>query len=509
MSSAEYSFTEISSTTPVTRVYSFKEGTELSSTGNFVGGVSSSTLGSSSISYSTGGVLTSGSSAANVVSSIANDLLNSKLNVSSSQLSRGGSATLIQTGLGSSGIIHSTHSNSNLIYQSAYESAILQASNPIDLEEGEELTIGAHTGRLINKQEILKWNGVVPISQYEINIDVAPEVIRKKTQQQLLYEQEVAIRYLRPPTPPPPGEILIKQEANIPTPPAPPLVIRQVPPRPDTPQPLIVREAPPKAPVSIGQKIITISGKRLPPPPRKVVIERLAPLPSKPQAIMIERWLPYAERKRRIIFQKNQVPDPIIPRPKNVIVQWEVPEVQIKTIYKDLGVVRANPNEYVEKFGVSLLSHSQFPEAVKSFNIRPPTGYAFASEFVQSSLVDLEGDISALNMINLDEHGLGEYRSWLNQHLNKSSSHTTVISGNASDMINGNIAEIFKSVDVNNSSRISLAEAQELLVNLNIQLGRSYTSQDALTFLRTLDTNKDGFIDFEEFRTGLLALYSQ
>jgi hypothetical protein len=286
------------------------------------------------------------------------------------------------------------------------------------------------------------------------------------------------------------------------------LVIRQVPPRPETPQPLIVREAPPKPPASVGQKIITISGKRLPPAPRKVVIERLAPLPSKPQAVMIERWLPYAERKRRIIFQKNQVPDPIIPKPKNVIVQWEVPEVQIKTIYKDLGVVRANPNEYVERFGVSLLSHSQFPDVVKSFNIRPPTGYAFASEYVHSSLLDLEGDISALNMINLDEHGLGEYRAWLNQYLNKSS-QSTVITGNASDMINGILSELFKTLDINNSSGLSLSEAQELVVKLNVSLGRSYTSQDALTFLKTLDKNNDGFVDYQEFRKGLLALFLQ
>ena len=56
------------------------------------------------------------------------------------------------------------------------------------------------------------------------------------------------------------------------------MVIRQQPPRPETPAPLIVREAPPRPPAAVGQKVITISGKRLPPPPRKVIIERLDPL---------------------------------------------------------------------------------------------------------------------------------------------------------------------------------------------------------------------------------------
>jgi hypothetical protein len=55
----------------------------------------------------------------------------------------------------------------------------------------------------------------------------------------------------------------------------------------------------------------------LPPPPRKVVIERLPPLPCKPQAIIAERWLPYTAVKRRVIFQ-GAPPDPIIVKPRNV-----------------------------------------------------------------------------------------------------------------------------------------------------------------------------------------------
>ena len=301
-------------------------------------------------------------------------------------------------------------------FLSALEEAILKANNPLEVEEGEELTVVGQTGKWINKQEILKWRGEIPITQYIINEDSNPEVIRKKTQQQLLYEQEVAIRYLRPPTPPPPGEIIIKQENNIQSTPAPPLVIRQVPPRPETPAPLVVREAPPRPPVAVGQKVITISGKKLAPPPRKVVIERLAPLPSKPQAVMVERWLPYSESKRKVIFQKNQVPDQIVQKPRNVIVQWEAPEAQTKTIFKDLGVLRADPNEYVAKYGVSLLSYSQFPEVVKAFNLKAPSGTTFAHDLTIAPSLELEGDIDALNLINLDEHGLAEYRSWLSRH---------------------------------------------------------------------------------------------
>ena len=58
--------------------------------------------------------------------------------------------------------------------------------------------------------------------------------------------------------------------------------------------------------------------KQLPPPPRKVVIERLPPLPSKPQPLIVERWLPYRPScKRRVIFQ-TAPPDPVVIKPRNV-----------------------------------------------------------------------------------------------------------------------------------------------------------------------------------------------
>ena len=167
------------------------------------------------------------------------------------------------------------------------------------------------------------------------------------------YVQEIAIRYLRPPTPPIPGEILITQEPGIFFTPAPPIILRQQPPKPQTPEPLIIREAPPMAPEPIGSKLITISGRRLPPPPRKVFIERLAQLPSKPQSVLIERWLPYTQYKRRVIFQPAP-PDPFIIKPRNIIVQWDPPSVSVRQEYKCLGIVEANPCEYVEKYGNSL-----------------------------------------------------------------------------------------------------------------------------------------------------------
>ena len=202
------------------------------------------------------------------------------------------------------------------------EALILRSLEPREFPHAtDQISVLGEHGLWLNKDEALSWRGVLPLDRYPVNEDNQPEVITKRSQQKLEYVQELAVRYLRPPTPPAPGEILITQEANELTPPAPPLIVRQQPARPATPEPLVIREAPPLPPPTIGRKLITISGKRLPPAPRKVVIERFAQLPAKPQSVLIERWLPYSEVKRRVIFRAAP-PDPIVVKPRNIIVQW-------------------------------------------------------------------------------------------------------------------------------------------------------------------------------------------
>ena len=217
----------------------------------------------------------------------------------------------------------------------------------------------------------------------------------------------MAIRYLRPPTPPAPGEIVITQEPNVLTPPAPPLVIRQQPARPITPEPLVVREAPPIAPTPIGRKLITISGKRLPPAPRKVVIERLAQLPAKPQSVLIERWLPYSQVKRRVIFRPNTQPDLVVAKPRNTIVQWLAPIVKVNRRVENLGVARGDPFEYVKTFGASLRQSHELPDFVHG--IQASDGLILASEYIPTTKHELVGDVFALKFVDLHKEGLGEY----------------------------------------------------------------------------------------------------
>jgi hypothetical protein len=74
-----------------------------------------------------------------------------------------------------------------------------------------------------------------------INQDPDPIHIMKPNTQNVVYKQQVNIRYLQPPTPPPPAPIIIR-EKQLPTPAAqPPIIIRQTAPAPPTPVPLIIR----------------------------------------------------------------------------------------------------------------------------------------------------------------------------------------------------------------------------------------------------------------------------
>ena len=343
----------------------------------------------------------------------------------------------------------------------------------------------------------------------------------------------MAVRYLRPPTPPAPGEIVITQEPNVLTPPAPPLVIRQQPPRPITPEPLVVREAPPPAPQPIGRKLITISGKRLPPPPRKVVIERLAQLPAKPQSVLIERWLPYASVKRRVIFQAAP-PDPILVAPRNTIVQWEAPDVHVRKEFKYLGVIRANPAEYVQAFGTTLRLAHDLPDFVH--DIKTPEGLVLAANYQVPSLHELEGDLNALALVDLDREGLSGYRQYLirlgvledaaAQLIVNSGVFQTISSASALSLASPRsvsvltnslaqqdavaledlISQIFQTIDRNQNGRINVEDAEKTLLRLNSRLGRRYGEDDVRAFFSVLDVNNDGSLDLNEFKRAFLNI---
>jgi hypothetical protein len=266
----------------------------------------------------------------------------------------------------------------------------------------------------------------LPLDKYRLNVDQNPHIVRRKPQEKISYLQQVAVRYLKPPPPPKAGDIVIQELPHKQVAPAPALVVRQAPPKPCTPPPVILREAPPPPPIPIPGKLVNVPGKVVPPPARKVVVERLPPIPAKPQQIFIERWLPYGQQTQRVVYQPAKPPC-VIPDPKNVVIQWESPEVDIRKEFRNLGIINADPQEYVSRYGAALIRSDQLPEIAVQYGNQPGVQLAATHRAPEHPL--LEGDLHALGFIDLDTVGLGFYKDRLgyshSQHV--STSHTSTV----------------------------------------------------------------------------------
>ncbi len=103
---------------------------------------------------------------------------------------------------GNSSASVSASANSAVEWLSQIEQTILRSANPVEISETEELTVLGQRGLWINRAEVNAWRGDIAISEYRIHEDRNPQIITKRVEQVLEYVQELAIRYLRPPTPP-------------------------------------------------------------------------------------------------------------------------------------------------------------------------------------------------------------------------------------------------------------------------------------------------------------------
>ena len=175
-------------------------------------------------------------------------------------------------------------------------------------------------------------------------------------------------------------------------------------------------------------------------------------------------------------------------------------------------------------------------------DIQPPQGIVLAADYKYNQVHELEGELHALKLVDLEKEGLGQYREQLMKLGYGNSSTSFVTSGgaaNASSTINtfnnnygsyqansgllqdasgyaanpsavypsSNITdisnllgEIFAKVDRDGSGSLTFEEAEKLLLKLNSRLGRRYGQEDVRAFFETLDINNDGTISLAEFK---------
>lgn len=83
--------------------------------------------------------------------------------------------------------------------------------------------------------------------------------------------------------------------------------------------------------------------------------------------------------------------------------------MQIKREFKYLGVIRANPEEYRNRYGNILVTSKELPQYV--LDIPTPNDLVLAANYTPPDpYYELEGDLPALQLFNLESVGLGEYR---------------------------------------------------------------------------------------------------
>ena len=105
---------------------------------------------------------------------------------------------------------------------------------------------------------------------------------------------------------------------------------------------------------------------------------------------------------KKILYRPAQKLIPL-PSPKNVLIQWDQPNVHLRRTLVNLGVQVTDPNSYLRQFGNSLVDFNSSlinsPALIAARNVRPPNGANLAADKSHSP-IHLIGNLKALELIN-------------------------------------------------------------------------------------------------------------
>ncbi len=214
-----------------------------------------------------------------------------------------------------------------------------------------------------------------------------------------------------------------------------------------------------------------------------------------------------------------KAPEEIVPpKPRNLIIQWEAPKVLIRKQYIDLGVSIVNPEEYIARFGSSLLPYEQLPDFVKE--IRAPENLRLASQVQLKTVAQLEGDIDALSLIDLDKEGLSEYKSYLKTTSDlytrsypsawPYATQTTFekVQNPATSSFDSMFEQALSTIQPLNRDNLSINEARVIMALMFQKLNKKYNETEAERILTELNPNKTDFINLRQFKSAILKMSS-
>ena len=177
-------------------------------------------------------------------------------------------------------------------------------------------------------------------------------------------------------------------------------------------------------------------------PPRKVIIDKTSELTSKSQESKLCSK-PCEQLSCKVV--------------KNINVDWDKRSCSsVKTTFKNLGVEKVDPNSYAQKYKSSIVYQSQMPNIADEVKIIH--GIPLAAD-KPKYYMELEGDIHALAMIDLDKEGLSEYKPYLNAFDNAATKSTNNLAAfkpsKPNDKLVSNLADQKGSKLTSSSSLIS------------------------------------------------------
>jgi hypothetical protein len=344
------------------------------------------------------------------------------------------------------------------------DDAFYSIQNPRDFEITSQTKYGTDDYQRRNSDvsdnALINWEGSYQRSSSTNEIistdakqDTHAEHIRRHNNNRITYRQDVSIRYLQPPTPPPPDPVIIREIYAPQLPEPPPLVIRQRPPALITPPPIVIRERPPIPPPIQPPRIVT---KYLPAPPpssRRVVIERQAPLPQKPRPIIIEKWLPYKPpSERRVVVQRAQ---PLMQRPvqRNTVITYDPPHVDVVKNVRNLGTVRVDPHMYSVQYGSQFSSSEYVRNTMTKFGL----GNNY-SQMIQMQTSPRSSEINNNHWQAIDSHfnnqqtmtygepSTGDHCEYIEKHKEE----TILRDGHRSSIDGSNEQEVLRQAEISN-----------------------------------------------------------
>ena len=185
----------------------------------------------------------------------------------------------------------------------------------------------------------------------------------------------------------------------------------------------------------------------------------------------------------------------------------------MKKEFKYLGIIKANPVEYVQRYGPTLKTTTDLPQYV--LDAKNPDGIVLAAESrIKDPIYELEGDVDALRKINqmdkdfLDREGLSEYKPYLNKNTTASTivNSTGNLKTSLVESIETELEKIFKIIDTNNTGHINVNEATRIILRLISRLGIKRSINVVDEYLKNLVKSSEKTISFEQFKQAFFYL---